>query len=157
MKVYGLHEVANTFIVAGREQRIDISNLKLQKLMYYAQAWSLVLRGSPLFAADFEAWVHGPVIPELFRRFKTHRWSTITDQVFSSNDRDLCDFVKDVLRAYGHLTATQLEYLSHVEDPWRIARDKTPPTMPSNAKISLASMKLFYTQKANEQRTAAAQ
>ncbi len=58
--------VANYFIAMGMyEEESFMSNLRLNKLMYYTQAWSLVLLGRPLFEADFEAWDFGPVIPAI--------------------------------------------------------------------------------------------
>lgn len=54
-----------------------ITPLKLQKLLYYAQAWSLVFRGKALFYEDIEAWVHGPVIPLVYQRYKHHGYNLI--------------------------------------------------------------------------------
>ena len=54
-------------------------NLKLQKLVYYAQAWHLALRDVPLFEEDFEAWVHGPVIPALYQEYKKFGWRPILE------------------------------------------------------------------------------
>src|SRR5258708_4115865 len=64
-------DVANWFLAAmDRGAGDSITHLKLQKLVYYAQAWSLALRNKPLFDEDFVAWTHGPVVKSVWRRFK---------------------------------------------------------------------------------------
>ena len=65
--------VANHFVELLHDQG-GISNLKLQKLLYYAQAWHLALYGEPLFRDRIEAWVHGPVVPPVFGAFKHNKW-----------------------------------------------------------------------------------
>src|SRR5690606_17024633 len=65
--------VANYFLSQSNADAGDlISNLKLQKLVYYAQGFSLALLDEPLFEDEIEAWMHGPVVPALYREFKTH-------------------------------------------------------------------------------------
>ncbi len=65
------NDVANWFLCnIDREAGDSITHLKLQKLLYYAQAWSLVLKGKSLFEEDFEAWAHGPVLPSIFEQYK---------------------------------------------------------------------------------------
>ena len=61
-------KMANVFDVACYilERKPDITTMKLQKLCYYAQAWSLVWEEEPLFDEEFEAWANGPVCPELY-------------------------------------------------------------------------------------------
>jgi uncharacterized phage-associated protein len=68
MARYLADEVADAVICLARARQIDITNLKLQKLLYYCQAWSLVFTGQALFAERIEAWVHGPVVPSIFRK-----------------------------------------------------------------------------------------
>lgn len=107
------------------------SLLKLHKLAYYAQAWHLALHGSRLFEPGaFEAWVHGPVSRPLYRRF-AHRkllYAVITrDDVrpgFTLNSIDSKEraHIDEVLESYAGLTNSQLEQLSHTEEPWIRAR-----------------------------------
>src|SRR5829696_6466136 len=64
-------QVADYFLAQQDEESGDlISNLKLQKLVYYAQGFHLTTKGRPLFKENIEAWVHGPVVPELYHAFK---------------------------------------------------------------------------------------
>ena len=66
-----------------------ITNLKLQKLVYYAQAWSLALRnGTPMFSEPIEAWASGPVCRPLYRRFKKYRWQLIDPSDFTRKSID---------------------------------------------------------------------
>jgi uncharacterized phage-associated protein len=145
MATYTADKVADTLIHLARERHIDITNLKLQKLLYYAQAWNLVFKDEELFAEDIEAWIHGPVVPSVFRRFKSFRWNTIDSPVNAVTDDALGSHLVSVLDAYGKFGANQLERLTHEEEPWRIARSGVAPDAPSNAVISKKSMKTFYT------------
>jgi len=54
--------IADYFIYKGKEENKPITNKKLQKLLYYSQAWYLVFNKKPLFKDKIEAWVHGPAI-----------------------------------------------------------------------------------------------
>lgn len=118
--------VADYFILRVDESTGDVmTNLRLQKLVYYAQAWHLALTGKPLFDDDFEAWIHGPVVPHLYRRFKDNGWRPI-DRAATSPILPMDDETRDVLEevwsAYGQFSATHLEELTHSEDPWIDAR-----------------------------------
>lgn len=71
MSKYTANDIANWFLVTiDREAGETLSHLKLQKLVYYAQVWSLALFDKPLFDEDFEAWTYGPALPSLYQRFK---------------------------------------------------------------------------------------
>ena len=70
------NKVADWFIHFAHEVGDPITNLKLQKLVYYAQAWYLALHGKRLFPAEFQAWVHGPVCHSLYQRFRGYAWKT---------------------------------------------------------------------------------
>ncbi|MFS8119254.1 MAG: Panacea domain-containing protein [Microcoleus sp.] len=64
-------DIANYFIWLASQSDVEINAYKLQKLVYYAQAWHLAIYGMPLFNADFQAWVHGPVIPDLLEKYQS--------------------------------------------------------------------------------------
>jgi len=122
-----------------------ISNLKLQKLLYYVQGWSLALYDKPAFVERIEAWVHGPVVPEIFYAYRHFRWNPIElgSETVAIPDSEV-SHVKEVLKVYGSLTATDLESLSHGETPWIVARDGYGPNEPANAVISHESMKTYF-------------
>ncbi|RMD63362.1 MAG: DUF4065 domain-containing protein, partial [Planctomycetota bacterium] len=89
-----------------------ITNLRLQKLLYYAQGWSLALRGEPLFDETLEAWKHGPVAPSVYHIFKTHGKQSIPQgearkdsPLLSEEDKA---FIKSVWRRYRRYSALEL-------------------------------------------------
>lgn len=140
--------MANVFDTAQYilEQSGTMSTMKLQKLCYYSQAWSLVWDDSPLFEEDFQAWANGPVCPELFR--KTQGQYSVTADDESGGDGDLSDDQKDtidmVLKHYGDHNAQWLSQLTHMEDPWILARNGLPSGAGSNNIISKESMACYY-------------
>jgi len=137
--------VANYFIRFCREAGDPVSNLKLQKLLYYAQAWYLALRDQPLFPERIEAWVHGPAVPPVYGHFKGWAWQPIGDDVSAPRlSQDLHNHLSQVMRQYGPMSAYQLELLTHREKPWRDARKGLAPDEPSTAVISHQSMKDYY-------------
>lgn len=122
-----------------------LTNLKLQKLLYYAQAWHLALYDEPLFDERIEAWVHGPVVPSIYHRFKDYQWRPITQEIPEvSLPGDVTKHLVEVLDAYGGFTGFQLERLTHEEDPWKSARGDLEMDVPSNVEISWDDMKTYY-------------
>jgi uncharacterized phage-associated protein len=140
---------AANFIIQHSQAHGDgVSNLKLQKLLYYAQAWYLALNGKPLFAEDIEAWVHGPVVPAVYGDFKKYAWNLIpAPQPPISLSAKVSGHIQDVILAYGHLSAYQLETLTHTEKPWLKARNGIPNDKVSHAVISHTDMRDFYRSK----------
>ncbi len=130
-------------------QQTGLGKLKLQKLIYYAQAWNLVLnRGQKLFDEDIQAWVHGPAVPSVFQYFRNFDFSkpqTPIDEktfdVFSKEEKDILDVVWKV---YGKYDGSYLETLSHAETPWQQARGNMDTSEPSQNVISTDAMKEFY-------------
>lgn len=139
-------DTADYLINESRERGDVLTNLKLQKLLYYAQAWYLVERGKPLFEEDFQAWVHGPVLPSQYQRFKHLEWRPILEEISppTSIDQDLKGYLKEVVDVFGIETATALERMTHNELPWQEARKGLPEDQPSTAIISKESMRIFY-------------
>lgn len=140
-------DVARTFLSFG-----SMTHKKLQKLCYYAQAWHLALNDTPLIKGEFfEAWVHGPVSPRLYQEFKSYGSdfigianSGVPDKI--QEDGYTYAFIKSIYDAYGHLTGSQLEALTHTEDPWINARNRAGVYywQPSNEIISEEDMKFYY-------------
>ena len=144
MAIHTEKQIADTLIHLSRERGLEVPNLKLQKLMYYAQAWNLVFSGQPLFDEEVEAWIHGPVIPTIFRTYKVYRWSAIDCPVKSIHQQTVVAHLGSVLSSYGQYTATQLERLTHQEEPWRMARLGLQPDQPSRTVITKSAMKNYY-------------
>ena len=128
-----------------QKAKSPVSNLKLQKLLYYVQGWHLGIHGEPVFSQSIQAWIHGPVVPFVFGKFKHYKWTTIPkDTTRIVLTPELEAHVGKVLGAYQHLTAAQLEAISHKESPWIEARKGLSPDEPSMAEISHASMKRYF-------------
>lgn len=125
----------------------SVTPLKLQKLLYYAQAWSLVFRGEVLFCEDLEAWVHGPVVPSIYRRYKQYSYNIIPKQnLIDELKEEEVEVLNIVLMNYGRKSAKFLEELTHSEYPWLKARDGFWTNQSSNRKISVRDMMNYYTQ-----------
>ncbi|MFM0292787.1 MULTISPECIES: Panacea domain-containing protein [Paraburkholderia] len=127
---YSAMAVANAFIKRAKEGRVyDLSPMKLQKLMFYAQSWYLRHRNSPLMDDVFCRWQYGPVIPSLYHEFKgygaapitqygnhlstDHGGYRVTTPVIPDNDPDAWWYVDEVIRVYGGLSGAQLSNMTH--------------------------------------------
>ena len=121
------HDVAKYFLSLADEDAGDlISNLKLQKLVYYAQGFHLALYDEPLFEEKIEAWTHGPVAPELYHTYKDYGANAIprpTDMDFSIYDQHTREFLDEVYQVHGQFSAWKLRNMTHDEPPWKIAID----------------------------------
>lgn len=138
-------ETADFLLGECRERGEAISNLKLQKLLYYAEAWSLALFDRSLFDEDFRAWVHGPVLLSQYHRFKDFKWQPITAAVdIPAFDEALTTHLNEIVDVFGSEPAVALELMTHRERPWIEARDGLAPTAPGSAIISKATMRDFY-------------
>ena len=130
------------------ESKGEMTTMKLQKLCYYCQAWSLVWDEEPLFDEDIQAWLNGPVIPRLFYEHKG--LYKITRARLDRGDSSLLsqtqlDTINAVLTYYGDRSAHWLIALTHSEDPWIEARRGVSQTDTRTTKgISLASMANYY-------------
>ena len=123
-----------------------MSAMKLQKLCYYSQAWSLVWDDEPLFSENIEAWVNGPVIPALYQK---HKGIFKLDAGFiSGNPSILTENQKETINAvcgtYAKFNAQQLSDLTHNEAPYQIARKNLIPSERGHNIISLADMSEYY-------------
>lgn len=123
-----------------------MSAMKLQKLVYYSQAWSLVWDDCPLFSARIEAWANGPVAPALYRRhrgmFDVGRSDIAGDP--SALTKDQRETVDAVLKTYGKKSAHWLSALTHIEPPWVDARKGLEAGDRGTHEISHAAMAEYY-------------
>jgi uncharacterized phage-associated protein len=137
--------VADYIVHFSHEHGDLITNLKLQKLVYYAQAWFLALYDKPLFDDRLEAWVHGPVQPSLYHHYKKYSWNPIHDDPGTVEfPAWISEHLSEVMTVYGGMSAYDLERLTHQEAPWLKARGELPKDEPSDAVISTEDMKAFY-------------
>lgn len=149
-----LQDVADYFILKADSEKRIITNKKLQKLVYYAQAWHLVFRQQTLYPDPIEAWLHGPAVRELWRKYKKYWYMGITEKPtppkFKGRENLLLD---EIWRVYGKHDADYLEALTHSEEPWLKARAGLDVDETSSIEISPTVMKQYYS-KLNEQKAA---
>lgn len=142
------HDVA-AYVLTKRR---PLSAMKLQKLVYYSQAWSLVWDDRPLFAEPIEAWANGPVVRELYDRhrgrFDVDAWPWGDPDAL---DEDARATVDAVLGYYGDRNAQWLSDLTHRERPWLAAREGLQDGERGNRQISLAEMMEYYSSLPEEQ------
>lgn len=123
----------------------NMTAMKLQKLVYYSQAWSLVWDDRPLFRARIEAWANGPVVPELYRyhrqQYQVSEWPCGNKTALTLEERAT---VNGVLKFYGDKPSQWLSDLTHKEDPWLRARRGIPAGAPSGNEITHAAMAEYY-------------
>ena len=123
----------------------SMTTMKLQKLVYYSQAWSLVWDEEPLFEENIEAWANGPVVRELF---DYHRGMYEISAVPIGNprllNREQQETIDAVLEYYGDKSAQWLIELTHIEDPWKQARKGLPPLERGSRVMSLDTIADYY-------------
>lgn len=140
--------VADYLLWFAKEHGDILTPLKLQKLMFYADAWHMVLNdGEELVKQPFEAWVHGPVLRDIYFRFNHYRWNPITQDVSRPDlSQKLQSFLNDVYKVFGGFSGYELEQLTHQEQPWRAARGDLAPDASCTEAIDKKLTRAFYTE-----------
>jgi uncharacterized phage-associated protein len=144
-----VHAAADYFVhKVDREAGDDMTHFKLQKMLYYAQAWYLAMHDERLFDNAFEGWVHGPVCREIYDRFRHLGWSPIAVEDAASTtipfDEEISAFLDEVWEVYGQYTAAKLEQMTHQEEPWLEARHGCSPTTSGHTELNDDTMRSFY-------------
>ncbi|MDO4705732.1 MAG: DUF4065 domain-containing protein [Comamonadaceae bacterium] len=129
---YSAYAIANAFITLAQDGELGgLTPMKLQKLMYFAQAWYLRVKETPLLDDHFSRWQHGPVIPAIYHEFKAYRARPIKQcaNTLSTNDdgyhvivptvpqqdTDTWELLRIIARHYGHLSGPQLSAITHIK------------------------------------------
>ena len=139
--MHTVFDIANWFL-----KKQSMTHKKLQKMCYYAQAWSYALKDRPIMDAQFEAWVHGPVCRELYEKYKGNYLVELTadpgfNMHFSPGDEEL---LESVFETYGEFSGNALEVLTHSEMPWINARSGCSNSERCDNPISAEDMKQYY-------------
>lgn len=140
---YSIYDIAKWFL-----EKESMTPKKLQKLCYYAQAWSnALLNKNMINDTKFEAWAHGPVSPELYDKYREYRWNMIPlteTQIYVDEQSE--DLLESVWITYGNKSANELEALTHTETPWRMARNRAGASEGDrcNELISEQDMSQYY-------------
>jgi uncharacterized phage-associated protein len=123
-----------------------MTTMKLQKLCYYSQGWSLAWDEEPLFSEPIQAWANGPVVYDLYLQ---HRGSFRVSPGDIAGDPSALttvqrDTVDAVLEGYGDLSGQQLSDKTHAERPWLTAREGCEPGERSTTEISLEVLQDYF-------------
>lgn len=132
-------DIAKTFTTFVNPEYGDfLSNLKIQKLLYYAQGFSLALHHAPLFEEKIVAWQYGPVVEEVYQELKDYNGSIpqFDDQYYSHLSESEIELLKEVYDVYGQFSATKLVEMAHNETPWK--------TTPIRKEISYQKLKRHF-------------
>lgn len=131
--------LASQAFVGDNKEHEGITNLKLQKVLYFAQAYYLSKLGKPLFSDKIEAWEYGPVVPSIYHKFKSEG----SNPIICEKDRSsISDEDKEILKrvwgTFGGYSASKLVDIAHAHAPWKEASE-TPSKI-----ISHKSIKEYY-------------
>ncbi len=141
--------MSNVFDVAKYilEQKGHVTAMKLQKLVYYCQAWALVWDEAPLFKEKIRAWINGPVVPELY---VCHEglYQVVPKDISQGKSKNLSKkqkkTINKVLDFYGDKSSQWLSDLTHYEMPWKKARKGMPGNERGNKEVLLSDMEEYY-------------
>ena len=141
---YKVLDVAKKLLIRARDNADGdfMSNMKLQKMLYYQQGFHLAYFGTPLFDEDIEAWMYGPVVPSVYDYFKDYGRSGICledEHEISLEEKEEALF-SEVYKVYGAYSAIGLMNMTHSETPWKI----TPGGPGQGHVIKKESMKTFF-------------
>ena len=157
-----IQDVATYCGLALLKEGMTVSPLKLQKKLYYIQAWMMVFFDRQLLFDDKpQAWVNGPVYPQVYDRFRSiGRYDMMTKGDFLQDgtltegfeaigkrlglSKQQLDVLLKIIAIYGSKNQDQLVFMTHCEDPWSIARGDLGPFENSDNPISFDDMFSFY-------------
>ena len=139
-------DIANWILTLSEPEEGDLmSNLRLQKLLYYTQGFSLAMYNKPIFNEDIEAWDYGPVVPVAYHHFKKYGSGHIPvegiKKIRLSIEEE--DLIFEVWNAYGQFSASRLVEITHSEPPWL--------TTKKNEVISHKKMRAYFLTQLNEE------
>lgn len=139
--------MATVFDVAKHilKKQGEMTAMKLQKLVYYSKAWHAVWEEEELFHERIEAWINGPVCPDLYTKHKGKF------KVNPDDFEDCCSLstiekesIDNVLQYYGDKSSQWLSDLTHAEEPWKDTRKNLSPNDRSNKEITVSAMMEYY-------------
>lgn len=150
---FAAFDVAKWFINrVDRDSGDSITHLKVQKLLYFAEAWHQVLRGEDLFDEQFEAWAHGPVVRDVYTKLADYGWQALgpidpPPPAFPVSTMEALELVVDL---YDQFTAKQLEEMTHADGPWIDARGELAPEARCTNIIAKPAIKAFFEERYRE-------
>lgn len=150
---YNAVDIANWFIAnVDKESGDVITHLKVQKLLYFAEAWCQALFNKTLFNEEMEAWAHGPVVRAVYEEFSSFGWQPLeVSKDLVTFDQDINDLLSDIFTVYGKFSAKSLEHMTHEDQPWINARNGKSPEERCTDIIPKQEIKTFFLEKYAEQ------
>lgn len=132
--------LASQELVGDNKEREGITNLKLQKVLYFAQAYFLAKLGKSLFSDNIEAWEYGPVVPGVYRKYRENGSNPIiVEEDKSSLAIEDKETIQKIWNTFGVYSASKLVDIAHAHTPWKDAY-QTPSKI-----ISHKALKDYYT------------
>lgn len=141
-------KVTDYIISKGVKEGNLLTNKRIQKLIYYIQAWHLAINNKPIFDDTIEAWVHGPAIRSIYEMYRANAWLPISKvanpKIADELEPDTVQFIDRIFLAYSKYDTATLEYMTHAETPWQEARKGLEANEISSNEITQDSMKEYY-------------
>ncbi|MCA1991342.1 MAG: DUF4065 domain-containing protein [Coleofasciculus sp. S288] len=143
---------ARYFIVRAYEDGIEaeMTNMKVQKLLYYAQSLHLALYDEPLFDEVIQAWRYGPVCPPAYRfysEFEANQLPIPSKDILLQIPDQKRELLEEIWEYFGGYHAYRLSDMTHLEFPWKKARKGLPSDASSTEPILLEDMRALGHQK----------
>ena len=138
---YNVEDIANFLLICSEESGELMTNMKLQKMLYYQQGFHLAYFNEPLFDEDIEAWMYGPVVKCIYNKYKDAGKNGILGErgtSFSFQERREASLFNEVNKVYGRFSAMGLMEMTHSEKPW-----KSVPTREGSV-ISKEAIRSFF-------------
>lgn len=142
---YEALNIANYVVYYSNKNRYSISNLRLQKLLYFIQAYFLYSFGKACFKDEIEAWAFGPVVPEVYHKYKKYGAGSIPylnydgAEIFNINNSDK-EAINLVIKKLSKYSVYDLVEATHKQGPWESVYDKNT----RSAIISKESIKDYF-------------
>ena len=133
---YNVEDIANLLLLCSEESGELMTNMKLQKMLYYQQGFHLAYFDEPLFDNDIEAWMYGPVVSCIYYKYKDAGKNGISgdpNSVFSLEDRRESALFNEVNKVYGRFSAIGLMEMTHSEKPWRSVPTREGSVIPKES------------------------
>lgn len=141
---YPVIQIANQLLLYSADKGGELmTNMKLQKMLYYQQGFHLAYFGTPLFNEDIEAWMYGPVVPSIYEEYKSNGRNGIEpnrELAFSFEQKKELALFNEVCKVYGAYSAIGLMNMTHEEMPWK----STPTGEGEGHVIAKEKMQSFF-------------
>jgi uncharacterized phage-associated protein len=140
---------------ADRDAGEAITHLKVQKLVYYAEAWYLANFDTSLISEELQAWAHGPVALSVYKKYAGNGWDALQPESIVKVTAIINRFLMAVYAEYGQFSAKRLEVITHKEEPWLITRGDISPEAKCTKSIDKLLMRNYYGAKIGKKKISA--